>query len=261
MRGWAEPYRISVGLGLRQLARRRHLREAVIRIVVPMDPSRYLELPWAARRLSPARGESVLDLASPKLLCVLLARRGARVTSVDQLTDEIERWRSLAWDEPNLELRVADGRALPFADESFDHGSSISVIEHVGGDGGDAAALSELARCVRRGGRVAVTLPYAREAWIEYHRSAAYVDEGERSPDGAAFFQRWYDDAELGRLVGAVGSLEVVERDVVRLAPNLGAAYNRTFPLLVPLGPFYGLLARERVGDDGDVVRLLLERR
>ena len=52
MRGWVEPYRISVGLGLRQLARRRHLREAVIRVVVPMDPSRYLELPWAIRAVN-----------------------------------------------------------------------------------------------------------------------------------------------------------------------------------------------------------------
>jgi SAM-dependent methyltransferase len=261
MRGWVEPYRISVGLGVRQLARRRHVREAVIRVVVPMDPSRYLELPWAIRALSPAPGESVLDLASPKLLCVALARRGARVTSVDQLPDEIEKWKSLARDEPNLELRVADGRALPFADESFDHGSSISVLEHVGGDRGDVTALSELARCVRSGGRIAITLPYARSAWVEYRSSSAYVDEGERSTTGGAFFQRWYDDADLERLVGDVPAVRVARRDVVRLAPNLNALYTRTFPALVPLGPFYGLLARERRAEDGDVVRLLLERR
>lgn len=261
MRGWGEPYRISLGLGLRQLARRRHLREAVIRVVVPMDPSRYLELPWAVARLAPAPGETVLDLASPKLLCVVLARRGARVTSVDQLPDEIERWRSIARGEPNLELRVADGRALPFADASFDHASSISVIEHVGGEGGDAAALTELARCVRPGGRLVLTLPHAAAARIEYRAGSAYVDEGERSIDGAAFFQRWYDDAAVDRLLAAVGSLELVEQDVVRLSPNLNAAYNRTFPLLVPLGPVFGLLARERRGPDGDVVRVLLRRR
>jgi len=75
------------------------------------------------------------------------------------------------------------------------------------------------------------------------------------------FFQRWYDDEALDRLVGAIDSVELVERDVVRLSPNLNTAYVRTFPLLVPLGPFYGLLARERRGDDGDVVRLILARR
>ena len=261
MRGWGEPYRVSVGLGVRALARRRHLREAVIRVVVPMDPSRYLELPWAARRLAVRPGETVLDLASPKLLCVVLARHGARVTSVDQLSEEIEKWRSIAPNEPNLELRVADGRALPFEDASFDHATSISVLEHVGGEAGDAAALAELARCVRPGGRLAITLPHAPAFRIEYRRGSAYVDEGERDVHGAAFFQRWYDDAEVDRLVSAVPAVELIERDVVRLSPNLNAAYNRTFPLLVPLGPFFGLLTRERSGPNGDVVRLVLRRR
>ena len=261
MRGWIEPYRFSIGLGVRELARRRHLREAVIRVVVPMDPSRYLELPWAVQRLDVRPGETVLDLGSPKLLCVVLARHGARVTSVDQLPEEIEKWRSIARDEPNLELRVADGRALPCEDASFDHATSISVLEHVGGEGGDAAALAELARCVRPGGRLAITLPHAPAFWIEYRGGSAYVDEGERDVHGAAFFQRWYDDAEVDRLVGAVPAVELVERDVVRLSPNLNTAYNRAFPLLVPLGPFFGLLARERSGPDGDVVRLVLRRR
>jgi hypothetical protein len=79
VRGWVEPYRVSIGLGVRELARRRHLREAVIRVVVPMDPSRYLELPWAVRQLDARPGETVLDLGSPKLLGVVLARHGARV--------------------------------------------------------------------------------------------------------------------------------------------------------------------------------------
>jgi len=261
MRGWLEPYRISVGLGLRQLGRRRHLREALVRVVIPMDPSRYLELPWALRRLGVRAGESVLDLASPKLLCVVLARNGARVTSVDQLPGEIEKWRSIADGESSLEFRIADGRALPFEDGSFDHATSISVLEHIAGEDGDAAALSELARCVRHGGRIAITLPHAPKAWVEYHGRAAYVDEGSRDTAGRVFFQRWYDDAEVDRLLRAVGSLELVEQDVVRLSPNLNAAYTRTFPLLVPLGPVYGLLARERAGTGGDVARIVLRRR
>ena len=39
------------------------------------------------------------------------------------------------------------------------------------------------------------------------------------------------------------------------------AAYARTFPLLVPLGPVLGLLARERCRPGGDVIRLLFTRR
>jgi len=51
MRGFGELYRTSVGLGLGHLRRHGYSREAVIRIVVPLDPSRYLELPWALERL------------------------------------------------------------------------------------------------------------------------------------------------------------------------------------------------------------------
>jgi len=45
------------------------------------------------------------------------------------------------------------------------------------------------------------------------------------------------------------------------LQPNLNALYTRTFPLLVPLGPFFGLVARRREGPGGDVVRLTFVRR
>ena len=102
-------------------------REAVVRVVVPLDPSRDLELPWALDRLGAKAGERVLDLAGPKLLSVVLARRGVEVTAVDQLEREIETWRALAGDVPGLELLVADGRALPFEDASFDHACSIAI--------------------------------------------------------------------------------------------------------------------------------------
>lgn len=261
MRGWSELYRTSLGLGLRHLRRHGFAREAVIRLVVPLDPSRYLELPWALEQLAPVRGETVLDLASPKLLAVTLARRGVVVTTVDQLETEIEVWRRLAEQETGLTFVVGDGRALPFADKSFDHGTSISVLEHIAGDGGDDAALAEIVRCVRPGGRIAITLPFAPAAHVEYRRAPAYVDHGERDDVGRVFFQRWYDDDAVERLVASAPALELVDRSVVRLQPNLQAAYSRTFPLLVPLGPAYGLLARERVGLGGDVIRLLLRRR
>src|SRR5438105_13712038 len=96
MRGWLRFWRTSVGLGLRYLGRHGYLREAVIRVVVPLDPSRYLELPWVRRALGIRPGERVLDLASPKLLAVVLARDGAEVVSVDRLEPEIEAWRKLA---------------------------------------------------------------------------------------------------------------------------------------------------------------------
>jgi SAM-dependent methyltransferase len=261
MRGWSELYRTSLQLGVGYLRRYGYAREAVIRLVVPLDPSRYLELPWALDRLGGYAGETVLDLASPKLLAVALARRGVRVTTLDQLESEIEVWRRLAESESNLMFIVGDGRAMPFEDASFDHATSISVLEHVAGEGGDAAALGELVRCVRPGGRIAITLPYARRAHVQFRKAPAYVDHGERDDRGRAFFQRWYDDDAVARLTATSPSLELLESGIVRLQPNLSAAYARTFPLLVPLGLACGVLARERRGPGGDVIRLLFTRR
>ena len=255
MRGWARFYATSVGLGLRYLIRHGYLREAVIRIVVPLDPSRYLELPAALRELDARAGDRVLDVASPKLLAVTLAREGVDIISVDQLESEIEAWRRLA---PEVRFEVADGRSLTFADASFDAAYSISVLEHIP-DGGDEAALRELARVVKSGGRVVVTLPYAAVYREEWRDRPVYAEAEAQS--GRYFFQRWYDDERLGRLVASAPRLELVSRRISRLQPNWNRAYTRTFPLLVPLGPLFGVLAREREGPGGDVVRLTFVRR
>jgi SAM-dependent methyltransferase len=257
VRGWGSLYRTSVALGVRDLVRHGYRREALRCVLIPLDPSRYLELPWALELLDARPGERVLDLASPKLLAVQLARRGMLVTSVDQLECEIETWRALAGDA-GVDFRVGDGRALPFADASFDHATSISVLEHIEGDGAEAA-LRELARVVKPGGRILVTLPYSeryREDWRDAPVYAAH-----EPVDGRYFFQRWYDDTQVDELVAAVPALKLVSREVVRMQPNWNAAYTRTFPWLLPLGPVYGLIARERRGPGGDVVRLVFVKR
>jgi SAM-dependent methyltransferase len=258
MRGWTGLYRTSVELGLRHLARRGYLREAVIRVVVPMDPSRYLELPETMRELAVRPGDRVLDLASPKLLAVVLARGGAEVTSVDQLEPEIDAWRRLTAGEPRLSFEIGDGRALRFEDESFDHAYSVSVLEHIP-EPGDEQALGELARVTRPGGRVVITVPFADEYREDWRDAPVYADQGGRA--GRHFFQRWYDQARLDRLAAAVPALELVSTSISRLEPNLNDLYTRTFPMLVPLGPFFGLLARRVGGPGGDVARLTFARR
>jgi SAM-dependent methyltransferase len=252
----ARLYRLSLALGARYLARRGYLREAVIRVVIPMDPSRYVELPWAWRQLDPRPGSIVLDLASPKLLAVALARSGVHMTSVDALPQEIAAWRRLTEKQPNLRFEVADGRALPYPDASFDHAYSISVLEHVEGD---EQALRELARVLRPGGRLVITLPHAPEAWDEYRTHATYQEEA--GAGGGYLFQRWYDTGRVDRLLAEAPTLEPVRREVVRLQPNLNALYTRMFPWLIPLGPLYGVLAREILDPKGDVARLLLRKR
>ena len=68
-------------------------------------------------------------------------------------------------------------------------------------------------------------------------------------------------DARLERLFAGVPELELTGRRVSRMQPNWNDLYVRMFPLLLPLGPVFGLLGREVEGPGGDVVRLSFVRR
>lgn len=254
-RGWLGLFALSLRLGARQLLRRRCAREALVRVVVPMDPSRYLEFPETLRELAVKPGQRVFDLASPKLVATYLATQGVSVVSVDELASEVETWRTLAGHIDGVEFQVADGRTLPFPNESFDHCYSISVLEHIPGDG-DAGALRELARILRPGGRIVVTLPYADEYSEDWRERPMYVDHGDT--DGRFFFGRWYDEAHIDALVAAVApDLREQGRRLARLSPMaVNRGYERLFPLLVPFGWLFPLFVHEVDGPGGDMMRL-----
>ncbi len=258
MRGWLPFVRTSWRLGARALRRGGPRLEALTRLVIPMDPSRYLEFPDTVRELGARPGEHVLDLASPKLVAVELARRGVRVTSVDVLEREIETWRKLAMGCPGVTFQLADGRELPFPDASFDRAFSISVLEHIA-EGGDREALGELARVVRPGGRIVLTLPYAEHYREDWRDKPMYGSQ--QAVNGRYFFERWYDEERLRALLDSVPELRPTGRRVSRMAPNWHLLYLRTFPWLLPLGPLFGLLGVEREGPPGDVLRVTLDRR
>ena len=106
----------------------------------------------------------------------------------------------LAGEAPRDALGTAvngDALGLPFADGSFDRVIAAEVLEHVPDH---AAAVAELARVLRPGGTLAVTVPRwfpERVCWAlaeEYH--APHV------PDGHV---RIYRRRQLVRLVGAAG--------------------------------------------------------
>ena len=74
---------------------------------------------------------------------------------------------------PPIELAVADGQRLPFADASFDRIICTETLEHVA----DAQlALRELARVLRPGGRVAVSVPHFLCEAILYRLIRGYLE-------------------------------------------------------------------------------------
>jgi SAM-dependent methyltransferase len=66
------------------------------------------------------------------------------------------RYRSVDLFDPSADIQ-ADLAALPFADASFDWVLANHVLEHIPGDG---AAIAELARVLRPGGRAIIMVPF-----------------------------------------------------------------------------------------------------
>jgi SAM-dependent methyltransferase len=228
---------------------------------------------WAALldpALAPAQAEGVLSLVGLESDADLLdcpcgygrhsiefARFGLHVIGADRSEVLLAEAKRRAGDAEWPRWARADYRELPFEDASFDHAYSVSVLEHIP-EPGDEQALRELARVTRPGGRVVITLPHAAAHREDWRDAPVYAAQG-GSP-GRHFFQRWYDPARLERLAAAAPDLELVSSCASRMEPNLNELYTRTFPLVVPLGPLFGLLARRVEGPGGDVVRLTFRR-
>jgi ubiquinone/menaquinone biosynthesis C-methylase UbiE len=97
-------------------------------------------------------GLSVLEVGYGRgellLHCAMI---GARVTGVDYSPDAHEIAVRTLSDFPDADLRVADCRELPFAENSFDRVVSGDVIEHLNGEDG-LQMLREIKRVLRPGG-------------------------------------------------------------------------------------------------------------
>jgi SAM-dependent methyltransferase len=133
-------------------------------------------------RLDLRPGMTVLDLGCGEGRHAFEAyRRGASVVAVDWGRSEVEttkRWLGAiaeAGEAPTgarFEVVRGDLTALPVPDASVDRVMASEVLEHIPDD---AAAFAEIARVLRPGGRVAVTVPrYGPEriCWAlsdEYH--------------------------------------------------------------------------------------------
>ena len=111
---------------------------------------------------------------------------------------------------------------------------------------------------VRPGGRIVVTLPYADDYSEDWRDSNVYVDHGGR--DGKHFFGRLVPRSPGTRMRWPGAAEPVLEergRRRARLSPMaVNHAYERFFPLLVPLGWLFPFMVHEVDGAGGDMLRM-----
>lgn len=164
----------------------------------------------ALAALDPIAGARIIDVAAGAGGAALqLARRGASVVAVDASPKMVARCldRARAAGLP-LDAQVMDGARLAFADDTFDAGVSVfGVILFP-----DAVAgLTELARVVRPGGRIALvtwTEPQAYELATGLRASAEAI-LGPRPMGPLPAQLRFTDPSQFRKLFNSVGLREV----------------------------------------------------
>ena len=117
-------------------------------------------------RLGLRRGDRVLDMGcGAGRHAFEMYRRGGDVIAFDQDGDELAGVLDLfgamrdageAPDGAEADIKQGDALSLPFADAEFDRVVAAEVLEHIPDD---EAAIAELARVLRPGGTMAVTVP------------------------------------------------------------------------------------------------------
>ena len=111
------------------------------------------------------------------------ARRGAHVVALDAGRDEVERVAAtfaamleageLTSGSLSTGIVQGDALALPFANATFDRVICSEVLEHIPDD---LAAMRELARVLRPGGTMAVTVPRFYPELVNWALSDEYHD-------------------------------------------------------------------------------------
>jgi len=146
-------------------------------------------------------GDRVLDVATGTGLVArgLVERYGCFVVGIDQSPDMLDGARGALAARPELAARIelVSGQAerLPFADGEFDHLTFTYLLRYVDDPG---ATLTELARVVRPGGRIAALdfglpdPPLWRPLWRLYTRLGLPAA-------GRLFGTEWF---EVGRFLG-----------------------------------------------------------
>jgi SAM-dependent methyltransferase len=123
----------------------------------------------------------------------VLARRGYRVTGVDRSTVQLDEARTRVGAAEWPRLVLADYRALPFEDGSFDVALNLFTSLGYLDRPGDVAVLGELRRVLRPGARLVVETMH-RDRLARIYTPRVW----EPLPDGSAFLQERIFDPIAG---------------------------------------------------------------
>ncbi len=170
-------------------------------------------------------GEQVLDVAAGNGNASLAAaRRHARVTSTDYVGALLDKGRERARAEGlDIDFRVADAEALPFADGRFDVVMSTFGVMFTPDH---ARAAAEMLRVVRRGGRIALA-NWTPDGFIG--RLFKVVGAHVPPPAGVASPALWGTEPHVVELFGAQAAKLQCERRQFRFRYRSSSHWLQVF--------------------------------
>jgi len=129
------------------------------------------EYPIPNLHLPQGNGKSFLEIGcSWGRWCIAAARNGYRPTGIDPSLKGIRAARRVAQQLGiEAEYLVADGRSLPFPDESFDQVFSYSVLQHLSKTNA-RKTLCDIQRVLRPGGNCLIQMPNVFGIRCLYHQ-------------------------------------------------------------------------------------------
>jgi SAM-dependent methyltransferase len=140
-----------------------------------------------------------------------------------------------------VEVRLGSAETLPFADNSFDLVTALDVVEHLDDD---TAALREIRRVLRPGGKVLITVPAHPFLWgdqdeVNLHKRRYVAPEirDRLTASGFDVLRLTYINALMFAPIAAVRMLRRLEH---RLRPRIEAQSDFRYPAPGPLNFLLG---------------------
>jgi SAM-dependent methyltransferase len=155
--------RTGLDIPVYSLSAGKHVRLDVHSLLTGITSERLVEYDFLARNLmSSRRSAAILDV-------------GSAGSALAQAMREFgSRWQVLGIDLVQGCDAMMDSRSAGFRDGAFDQVISISTIEHIGFDrsvsdkSGDAKAMKEIFRVLKKGGTAIITVPYGKSKKPEH---------------------------------------------------------------------------------------------